>query len=91
MLRIGLRSEGERLLEQAGGLRAAFPEAAALCLLPVAGPWTWPPCGDEAVRAARVALGHLRDEMLLVQSGRADSLAVLDDEVACVRRRLARL
>jgi hypothetical protein len=90
MPRIAVRSEGERLLEQAGELRAAFPEPAAMCVLPVAGPWTWQPCADEAV-AARAALGHLRDEMLLVRSGRTDSLAVLDDEIACVRWRLARL
>jgi hypothetical protein len=91
MPRRALLAEGERLLGQAALLRAAYPDDAAMRLLPVAGPWDWPPGGGEEIATARAALGNLRDEMLLVRDGRATSLGVLDDEIACTRRLLARL
>jgi hypothetical protein len=83
--RIELRSMGARLLSEARALRAAFPDGEAMRALPVS-PLSPEVSGQEAVRAALV---YLRDEMLLVRSGKANELGVLDDEIARVERLLA--
>jgi hypothetical protein len=73
---------GERILDEARALRAAFPDADAMRALPVSALPPKAPDEDEEVTAIRAALGYLRDEMLLVRAGKADSLTVLDDEIA---------
>ena len=83
-----VRSAAERLLEQAQALRAAFPDTEVMRSLPVAEAVADAPGEASPVVAA---MRCLRAEMLLVRDGRAYSLLVLDDEVACVRRALARL
>ena len=80
-----------RMLDEARALRAAFPDARALRGLPVS---DIPAAADdesESATACRGALGYLRDEMLLVRAGEARDLTVLDDEVACAERAMARL
>jgi hypothetical protein len=74
---------GNHLLSEARALRAAFPDAAAMRELPVSALPQSPVC-DAGAAAYRAAQGYLRDEMLLVQNGRANSLTVLDDEIAHV-------
>jgi hypothetical protein len=81
MGRTELRAAGEELLGQARALRAAFPDVAAMGALPVATLPAGLPAADPAA-GLRAALGYLRDEMLLVRSGGADDLVVLDDEIA---------
>ncbi|MBX9579473.1 MAG: hypothetical protein K2X87_04125 [Gemmataceae bacterium] len=75
-----LRAYGERLLAQARAVRATFPNRAAMAALPVDPlPHDGGPLGKGLI--------HLRDELLLFQSGDGD-LDVLDDEIACVGRML---
>ena len=87
MGRVELLAAGERLLAQAGSIRAAYPDVAAMSGLPVADLGPAPP-GGETIALAWAALGWLREEMILVRAGRAGTSAVLDDEIACVTRRL---
>ena len=82
-----VRAMGSRMLAEARALRAAFPNMDAMHDLRVSAIRTSPvDAGDEAGLAA--ALGYLRDEMLVVQAGRAADLTVLDDEMANVERLL---
>lgn len=82
-----VRAVGACLLDEARAIRAAFPDAAAMRDLPVS---PLPPGGANGPEESecRAALGYLRNEMLLVQAGRATSLVVLDDEIAGVERLL---
>jgi hypothetical protein len=73
------------MLAEARALRAAFPNVDAMRDLPVS---ALPPTDGEQPSECRVALGYLRDEMLLVRAGKAESLTVLDDEIAGVERLL---
>lgn len=83
---VGWREIGERLLDQAAAVRQAFPDAAAMAEVSIGRE----PLPEAA--AVRAALGGLRDELLLVQSGTgAGVLYVLDDEAANAARELARL
>jgi hypothetical protein len=86
MSRDEMRDVSVRMLGEARALRAAFPDAGAMRELPVSA--IPAATGDEGEDEAayRDALGYLRDEMLLVRAGKADSLLVLDDEIACVER-----
>jgi hypothetical protein len=76
----------KRLLDEARALRAAFPNVEAMRRLPVSS--LSPVANVEDVTAAEYLAGlrYLRDEMLVVQAGRATDLTVLDDEIACVER-----
>jgi len=76
-----LRAMAERLLREARALRAAFPNVDAMRV--AVGEGAAVPPGGAALRAA---LRYLRDEMAVVRDGRADSLVVLDDEIANVER-----
>lgn len=82
-----LLAAGRQLLHEAEALREAFPDATALRDLPV-GARVSPGDGYGPLRAA---LGYLRDEMLVVRDGKANTLAVLDDEMAHAEDLLARL
>ena len=78
------------LLNEARALRAAFPDVDAMRELLLSALPPEAPDGDEEATAFRAALGYLRDEMLLVRAGRADSLTVLDDEIAYTESFLSR-
>ena len=82
MGRSELMTMGTRMLTEARALRAAFPDTDAMRELPVSDRPPEPEGGGAS--ALRAALVYLRDEMLLVRSGKARSLTVLDDEIACV-------
>ena len=82
-----LRAAGVELLAQARVLRAAYPDPAALAAVAVPARLPDDRCGAADRPAGRV-LRYLRDEMLLVQAGRAGTLTVLDDEMANVERLL---
>jgi hypothetical protein len=90
MGRYELRVMGERLLAEARALRAAFPDAAAMWRVPATGGEAGSAGGGEAAADFRAAVGYLRAEMALVRDGKADSLTVLDDEIANVERLLPR-
>jgi hypothetical protein len=81
-----MRAMGIRLLNEARALRSAFPDTDAMREMPVSD--LPPDSAGEAASEYRTALRYLHDEMLLVRSGKADSLTVLDDEIACVERLL---
>ncbi len=81
-----LRVAGERLLAEARAVRAAYPDGAAMRRVPASG--VGPTGDDEGSEALRAAMRYLRDEMAVVRDGRAGTLAVLDDEVANVERRM---
>ena len=83
-----VRIMGGRMLAEARALRAAFPEVGVMSELPVS---PVPPGADDGAEDpadGRAALGYLRDEMLVVRSGKAADLTVLDDEMANVERLL---
>jgi hypothetical protein len=77
------------MLREARALRSAFPDAEAMRELPVS-PLPPETPGSRGASDYRAALRYLRDEMLLVRSGKANDLTVLDDEIACVERLLGR-
>ncbi|WP_439626139.1 hypothetical protein [Gemmata sp.] len=79
---------GKRLLREARALRDAFPDADALRGLPVSAVPAGTAPEDAVPCRCRAALRCLRDEMLLVRSGAAGTLVVLDDEMARVERLL---
>jgi hypothetical protein len=79
------------MLGEARALRAAFPNAGVMGGLPVSAVPAAAGVEDGETTAYRAALGYLRDEMLLVRAGKAESLTVLDDEIACVEGLLPRL
>ena len=91
MHRNEMRTMGIRMLNEARALRAAFPDASAMQELPVSPALPESPGEDKGVVACRAALGYLRDEMLLVRAGKADSLTVLDDEIAYAESLVRRL
>ncbi len=90
MDRVELLNAAAGLLRAADAVRAAWPDPAAMSRLPAG---DTPPAGpaDGASAALITALGYVRDELAVVRGGRADTLAVLDDEVANARRLLAAL
>lgn len=82
-----------RLMGEAWLLRLACAAGgAALTAIPICYVPPDPAVERATARRLRAALRHLRDEMVLVQSGRAGTLCVLEDEMARVGRmaRLAR-
>jgi hypothetical protein len=76
------------MLGEARALRAAFPDAGAMSGLPVSDLPPRDPDENVWVAECRAALIYLRDEMILVRAGKTGTLAVLDDEIACVERLL---
>jgi len=72
------------MLGEARALQAAFPNTDAMRDLPVSAVPQPSTDEGETARTYRAALGYLRDEMLLVRAGKADSLTVLNDEIAFV-------
>ena len=90
MSREEVRVAGERLVEQAGRVRAAFPDANALLAVPIDPPIVGK-LADAAAEAVRAALGFLRAEILLVQAGKTADLGVLADEMANSTALLSRL
>jgi hypothetical protein len=83
-----MRTLGLRILAEARALRGAFPDADAMSELSVSAIPSVAPGDNDGVAEYRAALGYLRDEMLVVRAGRAVTLTVLDDEIACVERLL---
>ena len=59
-----------------------FPNSTAMREVSVSPVPPASPGEDDGMVACRAALGYLRDEMLLVRAGKADSMTVLDDEIA---------
>lgn len=86
MERDAMMIAGRRMLAEARSLRAAFPDAAAMWGMVISAPPT-----SSNYPALVSALGFLRDEMLLVQDGKAPTLGVMDDEMANVESLLSRL
>ncbi|MBN9118107.1 MAG: hypothetical protein J0I06_02910 [Planctomycetes bacterium] len=86
MSRNELRAAGLRLLADARALRAAFPAVAAMRTVSLGEVGSVPL--DRNLAEFHAAMRHLQAEMVVVRDGRADSLAVLDDEIANVVRLL---
>ena len=86
MDRNDMRTMARRILDEARSLKAAFPNQEAMRELPVSK--RLPETTGAEGSALRAALVYLLDEMLLVRSGEATALTVLDDEFACVVRLL---
>lgn len=91
MDRSELRAQGMRLLIEARAIRAAYPDLNAMGALRVSDVRMESFGGDKGSETFWVALGHLREEMVLVGKGKSDTLAVLDDEIANVERLLLHL
>lgn len=86
MCRDEMKTLGVRILSEAAALRAAYLDGAALGELPVSDVPPGPADEPGATATLRAALRHLQAEMLLVRSGTAKTLVVLDDEAAIVGR-----
>lgn len=79
-----------RMVEQARALREAFPDVDVMSGLPV-GPLPDAALDESAAASEyRAALRYLRDEMYVVQAGKAADLTVLDDEIAYTESLLTR-
>lgn len=76
-----LRALGKRLLGEARALQAVFPNESALRAVTLSVFNLEPFDGDEVADTFGAALRYLRDEMILVRDGKADTLTVLTDEM----------
>jgi len=79
-----LRAAGVRLLRTAAAVRSGFPDVAAMGRVELGGRPFVPTAGDPGLARLWTALAFLWDEVDAVRSGRAGTLAVLDDEVVYV-------
>lgn len=84
------RNAGCRLLGQAAAVRRAFPDRGAMARVAI-DRRAWAAAGEMGGPAVAAALGCLLAEVLVVQGGGTDTLAVLDDEAENAARAIGRL